>query len=195
MENKVDVDDRDRSAKTKAAKPTEPEETDINDDDDKFSRIKSRNAAKRDHKQEEALSEAASEAEESDSEDGKEYCYCKKGSHGKMIACDSTHCTMEWFHYSCVGIKRKPRGAWYCNDCKPAEEMKTNDKLTVVTPKRGGLRSSQTPNRGRPKGSPVKKTPANKPAATPTRGGLRSRKYEYNDIVTGKKVRIMLERV
>ena len=38
MENKVDIDGRDTSSKTKAAKPTEQDKIDIKDDDDKFSR-------------------------------------------------------------------------------------------------------------------------------------------------------------
>ena len=25
---------------------------------------------------------------------------------------------LEWFHYACVGVKRKPVGAWYCPNCK-----------------------------------------------------------------------------
>ena len=26
-----------------------------------------------------------------------------------MIGCDNDFCKYEWFHYSCVGITRKPR--------------------------------------------------------------------------------------
>lgn len=47
-----------------------------------------------------------------------EYCYCRKGEEGRMIACDNVNCIIEWFHFSCVGIKQKPKGKWYCTECK-----------------------------------------------------------------------------
>ena len=47
------------------------------------------------------------------------YCLCKGPEQGKMIACDNHSCAVEWFHFSCVGLHRKPRGKWYCSDsCK-----------------------------------------------------------------------------
>ena len=47
------------------------------------------------------------------------YCLCGGEDIGNMIACDNTSCRVEWFHYDCVGIKRKPRGKWFCSDaCK-----------------------------------------------------------------------------
>ena len=45
------------------------------------------------------------------------WCLCKGDENGRMIACDNQDCSIEWFHYSCVGIKRKPKGKWYCPDC------------------------------------------------------------------------------
>lgn len=47
----------------------------------------------------------------------KTYCTCGSGEHGRTIACDNTQCAVEWFHYGCVGIRRKPRGKWYCPNC------------------------------------------------------------------------------
>lgn len=35
-----------------------------------------------------------------------------------MIACDNSECSFEWYHYSCVGIKRRPKGSWLCPKCK-----------------------------------------------------------------------------
>ena len=35
-----------------------------------------------------------------------------------MIACDHRDCKWEWFHYSCVGVKKAPKGRWFCKDCK-----------------------------------------------------------------------------
>ena len=47
------------------------------------------------------------------------YCYCNSEAEGKMIECENPSCSRVWFHFSCVGIKRTPRGSWYCKDCKP----------------------------------------------------------------------------
>ena len=30
-----------------------------------------------------------------------------------MVACDNTSCSKQWFHFECVGLKRKPRGKWF----------------------------------------------------------------------------------
>ena len=46
------------------------------------------------------------------------WCYCKQVSYGEMIACErGSACKIEWFHYSCVGLKKTPKGAWYCREC------------------------------------------------------------------------------
>ncbi|CAG5109541.1 Oidioi.mRNA.OKI2018_I69.chr2.g4062.t1.cds [Oikopleura dioica] len=45
------------------------------------------------------------------------YCYCDQVSSGDMIACDNPTCLIEWFHFQCVGIKKEPKGDWYCPDC------------------------------------------------------------------------------
>lgn len=37
------------------------------------------------------------------------------GKTQKWIQCD--HCLV-WFHYSCVTLTRKPKGQWFCTDCK-----------------------------------------------------------------------------
>ena len=47
------------------------------------------------------------------------YCWCHGEEAGRMVACDNPHCTIEWFHFNCVGLARKPRGKWFCSDkCK-----------------------------------------------------------------------------
>ncbi|XP_021608635.1 PHD finger protein ING1 isoform X2 [Manihot esculenta] len=45
------------------------------------------------------------------------YCFCQQVSYGEMVACDNPHCTIEWFHFGCVGLKEQPKGKWYCSDC------------------------------------------------------------------------------
>ncbi|CAD5216664.1 unnamed protein product [Bursaphelenchus xylophilus] len=46
------------------------------------------------------------------------YCYCHQVSFGQMIMCDNKTCTIEWFHFQCVGLTSTPRGKWYCDNCK-----------------------------------------------------------------------------
>ncbi|RZF35516.1 hypothetical protein LSTR_LSTR010207 [Laodelphax striatellus] len=52
--------------------------------------------------------------------DEKLYCYCQcpYDEVSEMIACDGNDCTIEWFHFECVGIMVPPKGKWYCPDCK-----------------------------------------------------------------------------
>lgn len=45
------------------------------------------------------------------------WCLCRKPESGRMVACDSGDCGIVWFHYRCVGLKRKPRGDWFCPKC------------------------------------------------------------------------------
>ena len=49
-------------------------------------------------------------------------------SHGEMIGCDNDLCPIEWFHFNCVQLSRKPRGRWYCPRCR-------GDKQTVMKPR------------------------------------------------------------
>ena len=58
---------------------------------------------------------------ESDSDKENIYCVCQKGSAGRMIACDNQQCHIKWFHYKCVGIKRAPKGTWFCSACKKSK--------------------------------------------------------------------------
>jgi len=46
------------------------------------------------------------------------YCVCNGVSYGDMISCDNTFCEKEWFHFACIGLSSKPKGKWYCADCK-----------------------------------------------------------------------------
>jgi inhibitor of growth protein 4 len=45
------------------------------------------------------------------------YCICHQVSYGEMIGCDNNDCTIEWFHFGCVGLTTKPKGKWYCPKC------------------------------------------------------------------------------
>lgn len=57
-------------------------------------------------------------------EDTKLYCFCKRVSHGDMVACDNENCPVEWFHWLCVGLTSEPKGRWLCPDCKKLPEKK-----------------------------------------------------------------------
>ena len=55
-----------------------------------------------------------------DQEETLVYCFCRQPAYiDNMIGCDGDDCKIEWFHYRCVKVKRKPRGSWFCTDCKP----------------------------------------------------------------------------
>ena len=48
------------------------------------------------------------------------YCFCQQPEdERKMIGCDNENCKYKWFHFECLGLKRKPRVKyWYCPVCK-----------------------------------------------------------------------------
>jgi len=52
------------------------------------------------------------------------YCNCRKISYGNMVACDNDDCEIEWFHFACVGLEVKPRGKWFCADCRKKMKKK-----------------------------------------------------------------------
>ncbi|KAM4809059.1 inhibitor of growth protein 2 [Rhinophrynus dorsalis] len=54
------------------------------------------------------------------------YCLCNQVSYGEMIGCDNEECSIEWFHFSCVGLTYKPKGKWYCPDCRGDNEKTMN---------------------------------------------------------------------
>lgn len=46
------------------------------------------------------------------------YCLCNQVSYGEMIGCDNPQCAIEWFHFGCVNLTTKPKGKWYCPQCR-----------------------------------------------------------------------------
>ncbi|KAL1284201.1 Inhibitor of growth protein [Trichinella pseudospiralis] len=46
------------------------------------------------------------------------YCICQKVMQDSMVACDGEDCQYQWFHFKCVNVLSKPRGKWYCPDCR-----------------------------------------------------------------------------
>jgi hypothetical protein len=57
------------------------------------------------------------------------YCYCLRGSHGVMVACDGPNCRRKWFHLSCTDLK-KPLSdykTWFCVFCQPPVSKAAED--------------------------------------------------------------------
>ena len=65
-----------------------------------------------DHESSNSLSTGQDDTDSSESCDDDEYCFCRKGEYGLMIACDSPNCPIEWFHMLCVGLTEEPDGEW-----------------------------------------------------------------------------------
>lgn len=64
-----------------------------------------------------------------DNVDEPRYCWCNQPSFGEMIACDNEKCPKEWFHYQCVGLKKAPKGEWFCSDkCRKQRLRQKNKK-------------------------------------------------------------------
>jgi len=66
--------------------------------------------------------------DELDESDDRKYCICKRVSYGDMVACDNESCKLEWFHWSCVGLKSEPVGTWICPICIKAGNQKSTQQ-------------------------------------------------------------------
>lgn len=58
------------------------------------------------------------DSSDSESEIQPTYCVCEQISYGDMVCCDNDLCPIEWFHFSCVSLSKKPKGKWYCPRCR-----------------------------------------------------------------------------
>ncbi|KAK2628125.1 hypothetical protein QTJ16_002771 [Diplocarpon rosae] len=57
------------------------------------------------------------DGDDEDGGDNNKYCICQSVSYGDMVACDNEACPLEWFHWTCVGLKSEPAGSWICPVC------------------------------------------------------------------------------
>eukprot|EP00299_Pterocystis_sp_00344_P009357 c3915_g1_i1.p1 GENE.c3915_g1_i1~~c3915_g1_i1.p1 ORF type:complete len:166 (+),score=33.24 c3915_g1_i1:217-714(+) len=57
------------------------------------------------------------------------YCICHRVSFGEMVACDNPECKVEWFHFECVGLKKQPKGRWFCPECTENNNKKRQKKM------------------------------------------------------------------
>ncbi|XP_055714247.1 inhibitor of growth protein 1 [Phlebotomus papatasi] len=79
-------------------------------------------------------------AEEPIDPDEPTYCLCDQISFGEMILCDNDLCPIEWFHFSCVSLLTKPKGKWYCPNCR-------GDRPNVMKPKAQFLKELERYNK------------------------------------------------
>jgi hypothetical protein len=63
------------------------------------------------------------------------YCYCLRGSHGVMVACDGPNCRRKWFHLSCTDLKKPLTDykTWFCVFCQPPMKTAAEDIQEVST--------------------------------------------------------------
>lgn len=47
------------------------------------------------------------------------WCLCAGPEEGQMVACDNQNCTIQWYHFHCVGLVDTPSAdtAWFCPSC------------------------------------------------------------------------------
>ncbi|XP_017845219.1 inhibitor of growth protein 2 [Drosophila busckii] len=68
------------------------------------------------------------------------YCVCNQISFGEMILCDNDLCPIEWFHFSCVSLVFKPKGKWFCPNCR-------GERPSVMKPKAQFLKELERYNK------------------------------------------------
>lgn len=61
-------------------------------------------------------------------------------SFGEMILCDNDLCPIEWFHFSCVSLVLKPKGKWFCPNCR-------GERPNVMKPKAQFLKELERYNK------------------------------------------------
>ena len=78
----------------------------------------------------ESIPECSSLSESQANSAAKKYCYCQDSENDgdEMIACDYSHCAIEWFHTRCLKITTIPSGRWYCPTCRKLPECKRRKK-------------------------------------------------------------------
>ena len=60
-----------------------------------------------------------------------EWCICRQPEdHRKMIECSNTNCKTQWFHVSCIKMKRVPKGEWFCTSCRAKNKRKRKRQIS-----------------------------------------------------------------
>lgn len=73
------------------------------------------------------------------------WCICRQPENGeKMVGCDNEDCSIEWFHFSCVGLEQSPgeEDKWFCETC--AAEMKAESEKQAKSVSKGVATKKKT---------------------------------------------------
>ena len=49
-----------------------------------------------------------------------------------MIACDNSRCSVQWFHFLCVGLNSAPKGKWFCPLCVELKNKRKEKNLSSI---------------------------------------------------------------
>ena len=60
------------------------------------------------------------------------YCVCNRPSFGNMVECSNDACSIEWFHFSCISMRKAPKGKWYCLKCRSNRNIRKIKKELVA---------------------------------------------------------------
>ena len=74
------------------------------------------------------------------------YCICKDVSYGDMIACDNSRCSVQWFHFLCVGLNSAPKGKWFCPICVELKKKRKEKNLSSILSQQQHQNSIETNN-------------------------------------------------
>ncbi|KAJ6236644.1 inhibitor of growth protein [Anaeramoeba flamelloides] len=81
---------------------------------------------KQKQKQKEKEQEQETDNEEDDDQDEEEgsnteWCCGRSLVNESWVKCDNSKCKKKWFHFSCVNLKKEPKGDWYCYECRQSK--------------------------------------------------------------------------
>jgi hypothetical protein len=52
------------------------------------------------------------------------WCTCREPDDGSlMVCCENEECAIKWYHGRCIGLKKEPKGAWWCAECAPGHAL------------------------------------------------------------------------
>lgn len=136
-EEAVEDSDSDREDIKKSSSESSNSESDAekeqgdDDDDDDLSDADSETETSSAVQTHTASAERKSDAVQQKNENLYCYCQCPYDEVSEMIACDGKDCTIEWFHFECVGIMVPPKGKWFCPDCRKRAAARSEYLLHV----------------------------------------------------------------
>jgi hypothetical protein len=67
-------------------------------------------------------------ADSSSSTSSSGICICASVKNEKVIVCANESCEIKFYHVSCMGFKKGPRGSWTCKTCKKIGKTRSKKK-------------------------------------------------------------------